>query len=581
MTKGRDLMLEMGSDFHYSNAHVWYKNLDKLIHYVNKDGRVNVFYSSPADYVAAKHSYNITWAVKDDDFFPYADTPRSFWTGYFSSRASSKGYIRSATAYLQAARQLEAFVGRNGGDENSGGATTDALEAAVSLCQHHDSITGTARQHVANDYHARIHDGLVEAQRVVVGALAQLITAGRGALGSNSNNSSSSSSRKLTAILTASSSSSSSLSLQPNPNENEDPSPLPPPHHRHEDENDNNYSPVHLEACLWLNISACALTVDLSKFGASIFAVAYNPVAWRRWTAIRVPISTLSTCTWKVSGPDGDLITSQLVPRAPSTTALQQLLAHVNATDSNDAADAELVFSAVLPPLGYSSFIIEPSEEEVSHSNGIEKSCQAVSTLPSPPRQHQLLSTTSIFKQIPTFFTAFFEKKETSVPPIVSITNGLLTVEFDASTGLMTRISSSAAAAAASANANEAQGLSVDISAALRFYNSSDGLDSDEDRGQASGAYIFRPNGDYAVGDTLQQHQQQHEHESLWKFQKRRGLWKSDDDDDDDDDDDGGSSLKGSRNGQRPVSLQVIEGEEVSEVRQVFEDWATLITRYV
>ena len=29
----------------YANAHAWYKNLDKLIHYINADGRLNVFYS--------------------------------------------------------------------------------------------------------------------------------------------------------------------------------------------------------------------------------------------------------------------------------------------------------------------------------------------------------------------------------------------------------------------------------------------------------------------------------------------------------------------------------------------------------
>ena len=96
-----------------------YKNLDKLIHYVNRDGRINVFYSSPSDYVEAKYSYNYSWPVKYDDFFPYADTPHSYWTGYFSSRAASKGYTRSATAYLQAARQLEAFVGRSSKSKES------------------------------------------------------------------------------------------------------------------------------------------------------------------------------------------------------------------------------------------------------------------------------------------------------------------------------------------------------------------------------------------------------------------------------------------------------------------------------
>lgn len=28
-------MLTMGSDFNYQNANTWYKNMDKLIHYVN------------------------------------------------------------------------------------------------------------------------------------------------------------------------------------------------------------------------------------------------------------------------------------------------------------------------------------------------------------------------------------------------------------------------------------------------------------------------------------------------------------------------------------------------------------------
>ena len=30
------IMVTMGSDFHYSNANTWYKNLDKLIKYVNE-----------------------------------------------------------------------------------------------------------------------------------------------------------------------------------------------------------------------------------------------------------------------------------------------------------------------------------------------------------------------------------------------------------------------------------------------------------------------------------------------------------------------------------------------------------------
>lgn len=35
-------MLTMGSDFNYLNANTWFKNLDKLIHYTNLDGRIKL-----------------------------------------------------------------------------------------------------------------------------------------------------------------------------------------------------------------------------------------------------------------------------------------------------------------------------------------------------------------------------------------------------------------------------------------------------------------------------------------------------------------------------------------------------------
>ena len=67
-------MLKMGSDFHYTAANHWYKNLDKLIKYVNeKDSRFNLFYSNPTVYTDARAAEGLTWSVKTDDFFPYAD----------------------------------------------------------------------------------------------------------------------------------------------------------------------------------------------------------------------------------------------------------------------------------------------------------------------------------------------------------------------------------------------------------------------------------------------------------------------------------------------------------------------------
>lgn len=56
--------------------------------------------------------------------------------------------------YKQAARQLEFFKGRS-----DSGPTTDALADALAIAQHHDAVTGTEKQHVANDYAKRLSMG--------------------------------------------------------------------------------------------------------------------------------------------------------------------------------------------------------------------------------------------------------------------------------------------------------------------------------------------------------------------------------------------------------------------------------------
>jgi hypothetical protein len=78
---GDDVMLLMGTDFTYANAQSWYKNLDKLISGINKDGRAEALYSTPAAYLERKWGYDRVWGLKVDDYFPYADGPGALWTG--------------------------------------------------------------------------------------------------------------------------------------------------------------------------------------------------------------------------------------------------------------------------------------------------------------------------------------------------------------------------------------------------------------------------------------------------------------------------------------------------------------------
>lgn len=111
-TVGNDIMLTMGSDFHYENANENFKNIEILMKYIAenyKEFKLNLMYSTPSMYVDAQHAYNHQWSVNTDDFFPYADHPHAYWTGYFTSRPAYKALLRQSNAYLQVCRHLESF----------------------------------------------------------------------------------------------------------------------------------------------------------------------------------------------------------------------------------------------------------------------------------------------------------------------------------------------------------------------------------------------------------------------------------------------------------------------------------------
>jgi len=156
------------SDFQYENAERWFINLDKIIRAVNQNGTIRAQYSTPSLYYKAKLQENITWSVKTDDFFPYADGAEQQITGFYSSRPGKKGYVRSSSILLQAARQLEVLTG---GD----GSGTEAAWEALGVLQHHDAISGTERQHVSYDYTMRLAAGNEAAYRTLDTAISTLI----------------------------------------------------------------------------------------------------------------------------------------------------------------------------------------------------------------------------------------------------------------------------------------------------------------------------------------------------------------------------------------------------------------------
>lgn len=161
--------------------------------------KLNVFYSSPEYYTKWKHEETMRWTdrqasdasisekekmttpqwcVKTDDFFPYSDCPHCFWTGYFTSRAGFKRLERVGSSFLMAARQIECMH-----DSHSSAGLGNChckdplfrLDDAMGVSQHHDAVSGTAKQHVTNDYTKRVQGGIDQAAKFVADKLKRFI----------------------------------------------------------------------------------------------------------------------------------------------------------------------------------------------------------------------------------------------------------------------------------------------------------------------------------------------------------------------------------------------------------------------
>ena len=175
---------------------------------------INMFYSSPDYYTKMKYDESkdtkkhgnshhkerrpssirktrespgtVDWKIKNDDFFPYSDCPHCFWTGYFTSRTAFKRLERVGSSFLLAARQIESVPGRNSslvredrhlcsGRRCRCDQPLYDLEDAMGVVQHHDAVSGTAKQHVSDDYSKRVQAGINKASEYTVNKLKRLL----------------------------------------------------------------------------------------------------------------------------------------------------------------------------------------------------------------------------------------------------------------------------------------------------------------------------------------------------------------------------------------------------------------------
>jgi hypothetical protein len=203
----------------------------------------------------------------------------------------------------------------------------------------------------------------------------------------------------------------------------------------------------------WLSFDRSFLTLFFRNIqratisnDTDVYAIIYNPLASNRSAIIRLPVSAHSF--YRVHRIDNDTNASKVI----RSSTVPQLL------PLGDATKWVIVFdTGVLPPVGAVAFRISKVGDPVE-SDG-----------PSLPTQTE----TSVVRRL------------LSDDSDVEISNGLLNVTFDSSTGMIKRISTSDA--------------DLEVNQQWGYYTSFDStFDRSEDgtsrNSQNSGAYVFRPN---------------------------------------------------------------------------------------
>ncbi|XP_062125237.1 alpha-mannosidase 2 isoform X1 [Drosophila sulfurigaster albostrigata] len=173
------LLVPLGDDFRYKQNTEWdvqRVNYERLFEYINGHYAFNVEaqFGTLQEYFDAVHNTGQSFPSLSGDFFTYADRSDNYWSGYYTSRPYYKRMDRVLMHYLRAAEMLNSW---KSWDSNAGFA--QKLELArreLSLFQHHDGITGTAKTHVVLDYERRMIEALKACHFVMQQAIYRLLT---------------------------------------------------------------------------------------------------------------------------------------------------------------------------------------------------------------------------------------------------------------------------------------------------------------------------------------------------------------------------------------------------------------------
>ncbi|KAK4487386.1 hypothetical protein RD792_005986 [Penstemon davidsonii] len=185
------LLVPLGDDFRYisiDEAEAQFRNYQLLFDYINSDPSLNTeakfgtlddyfrTLREEADRINYSHAGEIGsgeiggFPSLSGDFFTYADRNQDYWSGYYVSRPFFKAVDRVLEQTLRGAEMMMAFLlgyCQRAQCEKLPTGFSYKLTAArrnLALFQHHDGVTGTAKDHVVEDYGTRMHMSLQDLQ---------------------------------------------------------------------------------------------------------------------------------------------------------------------------------------------------------------------------------------------------------------------------------------------------------------------------------------------------------------------------------------------------------------------------------
>ncbi|KAM4661773.1 alpha-mannosidase 2x isoform 7-T8 [Amazona ochrocephala] len=193
--RSKVLLVPLGDDFRYDKPQEWdaqFLNYQRIFDFLNSQPNLHVQaqFGTLSDYFDALYKkVGIVPGMKppgfpvlSGDFFSYADREDHYWTGYYTSRPFYKSLDRVLEAHLRGAEILFSLAlaharraGADGTYPLSDYALLSNARRNLGLFQHHDAITGTAKEAVAIDYGVRLLHSLMNLKHIIINAAHYLV----------------------------------------------------------------------------------------------------------------------------------------------------------------------------------------------------------------------------------------------------------------------------------------------------------------------------------------------------------------------------------------------------------------------